>query len=571
MNFRYAVTFAVISTLIALVPSPSWALNGGTLRVNPFNGWRGFEVITAGDNPADDGFNYAAPLTFDGLGARIADAGVLRFYINHENTDANISEVNVDLASFQMAIHNAIGTGSTGGVPFVTSAQQAYSRWTANGGTTWTPTSDVTTTTFYRFCSSQLHFANAFGDARGFADDIYITGEEGSTLRVLALDVANRDFYQVSGYAGNSGEGGIGGMPFDAYENVALLDTGETNHVAILLSPDGGTQTMRLYIGVKGRDTAGNPSTSFLARNGLAFGSYYYLNDTLPASGTSTDGFFDTTSLGALVSFKLEDVDTNPNDPSQVVIGVQETGLFTFDFSLDFSSGTFDPITSNFSLTKIQNHNNDLDGLFGDADNVDWTAATTLGGVSYPGGLIFVNEDSGTSNGETWMMQPDGSGLTKIADTAPFDALTLETSGILDISTLVGYKPGSVLVTSNQGTASSLSVLINPNATLQGDFDGNGTVEAADYVVWRKGLGTDYHQADYDIWRAQFGQSFLAGGSAASTAAPGFAGGSGGVQSSAGTAAIPEPTALCLLLPATLFLTTRRTTKPRPPVAVHVI
>lgn len=552
MNFRYAVTFTVISSLITLAASPSWALNGSTLRVNPFNGWRGFEVVTAGDNPADDGVNYALPYTFDGLGARISDAGVLRFYINHENTDANISEVNVNLANFQTAIHNVIGTGSTGGVTFVTSAQQAYSRWTANGGTTWTPTSDVTTTTFYRFCSSQLHFANAFGDARGFADDIYITGEEGSTLRVLALDVANRDFYQVSGYAGNSGEGGIGGMPFDAYENVALLDTGETNHVAILLSPDGGTQTMRLYIGVKGRDTAGNPSTSFLARNGLAFGSYYYLNDTLPASGTSTDGFFDTTSLGALISFKLEDVDTNPNDPSQVVIGVQETGLFTFDFSLDFSSGTFDPITSNFSLTKIQNHNNDLDGLFGDADNVDWTAATTLGGVSYPGGLIFVNEDSGTSNGETWMMQPDGSGLTKIADTAPTDTVTMETSGILDISTLVGYKPGSVLVTSNQGTASSLSVLINPNATLQGDFDGNGTVDAANYVVWRKGLGTYYQQGNYDLWRAQFGQSTLASAAVGSSTA------------------IPEPTTLALFHSAILFLATRRTTKPRPPVAVHV-
>ena len=34
-------------------------------------------------------------------------------------------------------------------------------------------------------------------------------------------------------------------------KNAALVDTGETDHVALLLSPDGGTQTMQIYIGGK--------------------------------------------------------------------------------------------------------------------------------------------------------------------------------------------------------------------------------------------------------------------------------------------------------------------------------
>ena len=96
---------------------------------------------------------------------------------------------------------------------------------------------------------------------------------------------------------------------------------------------------------------------------------------------------------------------------------------------------------------------------------MDWTAPTALGGESFPDGLIFVNEDSGTNNGETWMMKPDGSGLIKIADTIGIDGAS-ETSGILDISALVGYQPGSILLTSNQGTASSLTLLINPNAAV---------------------------------------------------------------------------------------------------------
>jgi hypothetical protein len=515
----------------------SMALNGGTLRVTPRNSWRAFEVISVNDNPADI-YPWAMPGTFDGVGAWFPTAETLRVIVNHENTDATVSEVNLNLINFQAAIRNVIGTGATGGVTFVDSAQQAYGRWSANGGGSWTTTTNVTTTAFSRFCSSQSFPPNTFGTNRGFMDNIYITGEEVAGGRLFALDLANRDFYQLSGVTGNAG-GGLSGMPFDAWENAALLDTGETNHVALLLSPDGGTQIMQLYIGQKGKDAAGNPSSGFLARNGLAYGSYYLMNDTLPASGTSTDGFFDTTTVNALLSAKLEDVDTNPNDPTQAVIGIQETGLFTFDFNLDFSGGSFNAGASSFSVTKIQNHVNDTDGAFGDADNVDWSAATTMGGVTYANGLIFVNEDSGTGNGETWMMSHTGSGLTLIGDTVGIAAAT-ETSGVLDISTLVGFKPASVLVTANQGTSASLTVLINPNAVLAGDFNGNGIVDGADYVVWRDGLGATYTQNDYNIWRSQFGQTPSSLGAATALAS--------------GGASIPEPSALILGLLALVGL-----------------
>jgi fibronectin-binding autotransporter adhesin len=64
---------------------------------------------------------------------------------------------------------------------------------------------------------------------------------------------------------------------------------------------------------------------------------------------------------------------------------------------------------------------------------------------------------------------------------------------------------------------------------LLGDYNNNGVVDAADYVVWRKGLGTTYSQADYDVWRAHFGQS-AASGSVANV-----------------YAAVPEPASLVLL------------------------
>jgi hypothetical protein len=71
-----------------------------------------------------------------------------------------------------------------------------------------------------------------------------------------------------------------------------------------------------------------------------------------------------------------------------------------------------------------------------------------------------------------------------------------------------------------------------------GDFNNDGTVDAADYVVWRKhngtntplpndnGLGTPISSAHYDLWRASFGN--MAGGGS-------------------GLAAVPEPGSIVLL------------------------
>ncbi|HJQ80869.1 MAG TPA: hypothetical protein VJ828_12975 [Lacipirellulaceae bacterium] len=61
-----------------------------------------------------------------------------------------------------------------------------------------------------------------------------------------------------------------------------------------------------------------------------------------------------------------------------------------------------------------------------------------------------------------------------------------------------------------------------------GDFDGDGAIDAADYVVWRKGLGPVYTPNDYDVWRAHFGET------------------SG--SSSLIEAGVPEPSSLLLIL-----------------------
>jgi hypothetical protein len=102
---------------------------------------------------------------------------------------------------------------------------------------------------FYRFCSGQAYAPNAFGTDRGFVDQCYITGEEQTEGALFVIDSVQRDFYQLSGAVGTDSTGGNGGMPYDAWENAALVNTGETENVALLLSPDGGSQDLQFYIG----------------------------------------------------------------------------------------------------------------------------------------------------------------------------------------------------------------------------------------------------------------------------------------------------------------------------------
>jgi hypothetical protein len=69
-------------------------------------------------------------------------------------------------------------------------------------------------------------------------------------------------------------------------------------------------------------------------------------------------------------------------------------------------------------------------------------------------------------------------------------------------------------------------VAVDPGLT--GDYNEDGIVDAADYVVWRKSPGDFGGQQGFDDWRANFG-----------TALPGS-----GIGSLASAGAIPEPATL---------------------------
>ena len=80
----------------------------------------------------------------------------------------------------------------------------------------------------------------------------------------------------------------------------------------------------------------------------------------------------------------------------------------------------------------------------------------------------------------------------------------------------------------------SLQILSATPPGVPGDYNSDGVVDAADYVVWRNNLGTNFQlpnevsgttpgsvtQEDYTAWRSRFGNTSGAGSGIASGAVP---------------------------------------------------
>jgi hypothetical protein len=156
-------------------------------------------------------------------------------------------------------------------------------------------------------------------------------------------------------------------------------------------------------------------------------------------------------------------------------------------------------------------------------------------------GLVSPGTSPGALNIDgDYTQTADGKLLIELASASSYDQLLVTggatLAGTLTVKLLDGFIPGlgqsfTILTADDvDGTfgAEVLPALPNPNvafdviynaqsvvltvlSALPGDYNGDGTVDAADYVVWRK---VDSTPADYDIWRSHFGQTAGSGASA---------------------------------------------------------
>jgi len=129
-------------------------------------------------------------------------------------------------------------------------------------------------------------------------------------------------------------------------------------------------------------------------------------------------------------------------------------------------------------------------------------------------------------------VRPIGGTITDAFNTTPISiSLHSETQG-----EAIGFDPrGWGFYTTSEGANQPIYYY---DRLPHGDYNHNGTVEAADYVVWRKGLGGQYQAGDYTTWRTNYAMT-----------APGAGAGSFIVE-------VPEPRpwGLIVLGFATIFL-----------------
>lgn len=137
-------------------------------------------------------------------------------------------------------------------------------------------------------------------------------------------------------------------------------------------------------------------------------------------------------------------------------------------------------------------------------------------------------------------------------------------SGILDVTLESGFTPvGPYTLLTASGGLNAAGLTLDPSDTgtfhigivgnsivlslggsgVNGDYNGNGVVDAADYVVWRNNVGTTNHLpndaiggtigiAQYNLWRSRFGAT------------------SGSGNGAVAAAAVPEPAMLVISMPA---------------------
>jgi hypothetical protein len=152
--------------------------------------------------------------------------------------------------------------------------------------------------------------------------------------------------------------------------------------------------------------------------------------------------------------------------------------------------------------------------LGGQVAGVDYDRLEVLGKIVLEGDLVVLIADVGGSPfapalGDSFTILSAIQGVTGEFDQVALPLLAMGLDWRLD------YLPGAVMLT------------VLPSA----DFNRDGTVDAADYVVWRKNGGS---QEQYDLWRANFGTTAGAGSAA--------------IVDRSKSANVPEPTSIILLI-----------------------
>lgn len=444
---------------------------------------------------------YAPPGILDGLGAYDNGDGTFTVLANHELGSSVGVPYQVQFTLSELGTSSAINISGARISKFVVDKDSddnplnGYRSQIISGGLAYNKVIGSDNNGFDRFCSSTLFNPGQFGGGRGFADRLYITGEESSGA-LYVLDPASGVLREAPALGKGS------------WENAALVDTGSANTVAVLLFDDTKAP-LYLWVGTK------NASGDLLDRNGLRQGNLYAwapTNNSIPeagsdntpgpdsddlkaiASGTALAGNWlllgnqdfvigktaaqlrsAAVTAGAMQFSRPEDGDTNPLNGKQVVFNTTGSADFSsgdkygnvilLDFASAFAANGQLNGAGATSLKVIYDGDKLSDPTSGlrSPDNLTWSAD----------GSLYVQEDRtvtpwGSVDGSIWKLstsqvdpvtgQAAAERWAVIDRKTPYgqtDALAIggapdfansgewESSGIIDVSSLYGAKAGS--------------------------------------------------------------------------------------------------------------------------------
>lgn len=266
---------------------------------------------------------------------------------------------------------------------------------------------------------------------------------------------------------------------------------------------------------------------------------------TLNSSGSSTLGNLTTLGNGASPG------SLTPSNGYVVDFGRSVTGFGTIDSANSLAKhATINGTVQGNSAEQPITLSGYIKGA-GTFDNVIFTGTyspglsptvAAVGSITLPPASTLLMEVGGTTAGGSYdQIQATGTlslgGTLAVSLINGFNPAAGNSFDILDWGTLSGTFSAISLPTLsrlnwNTSQLYTTGVISVASVGLPGDFNFNGIVDAADYVVWRK---TDASQQGYDTWRANFGATV----------------GSGAGPANSASTTVPEPTTGCESRPVT--------------------
>ena len=367
----------------------------------------------------------------------------------------------------------------------------------------------------------------------------------GDTATINAASIFNTGLVAGSGRINNIVTNKAAGqIRVGAGERLEILGGSGSNLNDGLIDVDGGT----IEFGRVVANSTISPSTGLIAARDATLRFFGGLNNSGALTFTAgvSDVFGDVTTL------------TNLTTPGRIVV----TGGAQANFFDDVVNNGVIQVSAAGSLQSTAVFLGSLSG-----NGVAGTGHVFMEGDMRPGfspGTMAFGGD--VSFGPLAALEIELAGTTPGAQ---YDRVTVANTAALDgtlqVALVGGFKPAAgnsfQIVSATGGLTGTFADEILPalagglswdviyaaqSITLAvggvlGDYNLNGTVDAADYVAWRILLGSNtlvadgsgngvVDQADYDVWRANFGKVAASGG------------GSGGQL----TAAVPEPSTIIL-------------------------